>query len=228
MTIALITGLEFEKKIALNESKDNETGLYIGAAGLAAPFAEEVIKASLLFGAKGLVSFGVCGGLDPALPAGSVVLPQTILAPSEIPVDMAWRNRLQKILTEQYDISSGALLTVKKTVTSVEEKTRLFNQTGACVIDMESGLLAIEAAKHGLPFIAVRVVHDPASQAIPAAFADIINPRGQISVWKLLKGLAFNWPGAKVIQEASNNDKQARANLAGLTRLALPDFGFTD
>ncbi len=228
MTIALITGLEFEKNILLNESTDNETSLYIGVAGLGAPFAEAVVKRALNFGAKAIVSFGVCDGLDPALPTGSVILPQTILAPAEISVDMAWRNRLQEILTEQYDISSGALLTVKKTVTSVEEKARLFKQTGACAVDMESSLLAIEAAKHDLPFIAVRVVHDPASQAIPAAFADIINPQGQISVWKLLKGLAFNWPGAKVIQEASSNDQQARTNLAGLTRLALPDFGFTD
>lgn len=226
MTISLITGLEFEAKIARKAGKNETDAIVVGVAGLGAPFAEQIVADAKVAGAKGIVSFGVCGGLDPALPAGSVILPQTILAPAEIPVDLVWRDRLQKVLAAQYDITARSILTVKEAVTRVEKKAELFAQTGACAVDMESGILAIEAAKHSLPFIAVRVVHDPAAQNIPAAFADIVKPDGQIDVWKLVKGLVFNWPGAKVLQEVSNNDRQARANLAGLTRLALPDFGF--
>ncbi len=226
MTIALITGLEFEAKVARKETKGEAGGIVTAVAGLGAPFAQKVIEQAKAAGASGIISFGVCGGLDPQLPAGSVILPQTILAPAEIPVDLVWRNRLQKVLEKQYDITTRSILTVSETITSIEEKTELFARTGACGVDMESGVLAVEAAKQGLSFIAVRVIHDPATQAIPPAFADIINRQGQINVWKLVKGLVFNWPGAKVLQELSVNDKQARTNLAGLTRLALPDFGF--
>jgi len=226
MKIALITGLEFEASLARKAGKDQADGVVVGVAGLGAPFVGKAVADAKAAGVRGIVSFGVCGGLDPALPAGSVILPQTILAPQELPVDLVWRDRLQEVLSEQYDITTRPLLTVKETVTSVEQKAELFTQTGACAVDMESAVLARQAAKNGLSFIAVRVVHDPASQAIPAAFADIINPNGQINVWKMIKGLAFSWPGAKVLQELSVNDKQARTNLAGLTRLALPDFGF--
>jgi len=226
MTIALITGLEFEAKVARKETKGEAGGIVVGVAGLGAPFAEKAVAGAKAAGASGIVSFGVCGGLDPQLPAGSVILPQTVLAPAEIPVDLVWRNRLQKVLVKQYDITTRSILTVSETITSVEEKTELFAQTGACAVDMESAVLAVEAAKHDLPFIAVRVIHDPATQSLPAAFNGIIKPDGQMDVWKLLKGLAFNWPGAKVLQDLSANDKQARANLAGLTRLALPNFGF--
>ena len=221
---ALITGLEFEANLARKAGKDQDEPIVVGVCGLGAPFADKAVADAKAAGARGIISFGVCGGLDPALPAGGVVLPKTILAPAEIPVNPDWRDRLHKKLAKQYDIADGSILTVTETVTSVEEKAEFFARTGACAVDMESGVLAVEAAKQGLAFIAVRVIHDPATQAIPAAFADIINPQGQMDVWKLVKGLAFHWPGMRVLQELSANDKQAQANLAELTRLALPDF----
>ncbi len=224
--ISLVTGLSFEAQTVRRVVKTAKGDTQVYVAGLGAPFAEKVIGQAKADGARGIISFGVCGGLDPQLPAGSVILPKTILAPTEIPVDMVWRDHLHKILARQYDITTRPMLTVKETVTSVEEKARLFTRTKACAVDMESSILAAEAVKQNLPFIAVRVIHDPATQAIPAAFADTINLDGRIDIWKLIKGLVFNWPGAKVLKQMSDNDSQARTNLTGLTRLALPDFGF--
>ena len=225
--IALITGLEFEAALARKVLKKSDCKAPVFVSGLGAPFAKEVVTKAKQAGAKGVISFGVCGGLDPALNAGSVILPETVLGSEPISVDLAWRDRLHAQLVSQFDIATGKLLSVEKTVESVAEKQTLYKNTGARAVDMESSLLARQAAKQGLSFVAVRVVHDPASQSIPPAFADMVKSNGQIDGWKLVKGLVFNWPGFGQLKQMSENDLQARTNLQMLTRLALPTFSFT-
>lgn len=226
--VALITGLEFEAHIARKLVKNTDNSCFVLTAGLGAPDAVRIVAEAKNSGALGIVSFGVCGGLDPALPPGSIVLPEIILAGGEIFVDLNWHKSIKKLLEHDFEIATGKILAVDKTVETVEEKAQLHRQSGACAIDMESGILAREAARKNLPFIAVRVIHDPATQAIPAAFADIMKPNGQIDPWKLVKGLMLNWPGFAELRKMSDNDAQARANLEGLTRLALPAFGRVD
>lgn len=215
-TIAFITGLEFEARIARRVIKKTGSSDLVFVAGLGGPMADKVVAEAKKAGASGIVSFGVCGGIDPALPAGSVILPETILGPDELVVDMIWRDKLAALLNDSFDITTGSLLTVENTVETVEEKTALYQQTGTCAVDMESAHLARLAAKHDLPFIAVRVVHDPASRAIPPAFRDIIKSNGQLDGWKLVRNLIFKWPGAKVMQEMSGNNSQAQSNLEQL------------
>ena len=214
--IALITGLEFEARIARRVIKNTGSPDLVFVAGIGGLWAEKVVIEAVRAGASGIVSFGVCGGLDPALLAGSVILPQTILGPDTISVDMIWRDKLANLLKDSFDITGGALLAVENPVETVEEKSALYQQTGACAVDMESAQLARLAAQHNLPFIAVRVVHDPASQAIAPAFRDIVKSNGQLDGWKLVRNLIFNWPGAKAMQKMSGNDRQARANLEQL------------
>ena len=225
MSIALITGLEFEAKLARPLVKEAGTDDLVLVAGLGGPFAGQVVEQAKKAGARGIVSFGVCGGLDPALLPGNIILPKTILAPETISVDIAWHGRLMKMLSDNYDIATGALLTAKTAVATTQEKAALFKKTAAVAVDMESAVLAHEAKKNDLSFIAVRVVHDPAAQMIPKAFRDVIKNDGQIDGWKLVRGLIFNWPGLKILKQVSGNDEQARVNLEGLTRLALPGFG---
>jgi len=225
--IALITGLEFEAGLARKVLKECDDKTPVFVSGLGAPFAEDVVTKAKQAGAKGIVSFGVCGGLDPTLRAGSIVLPKIILGPDPIAVDLAWHDRLHNQLASQFDIATGKLLSVEKAVETVAEKQALYKSTRACAVDMESSLLARQAVKQGLAFIAVRAVHDPASQSIPPAFASMVKSNGQINNWKLVKGLIFNWPGFSQIKQMSENDLQARTNLQSLTHLALPDFSFT-
>lgn len=225
MSIALITGLKFEARIAEQVITKSGHFCLVLSCGMGAPDAEKVVAQAKESGAKGIVSFGVCGGLDPDLPAGSIVLPKVILAPEEISVDLKWRNGLETLLIKNYDIADGKLLAVEKTINTTQDKSRLREQTGACALDMESGILAQQAARQQLPFIAVRVVHDPANQSLPPAFRNAIKSNGELDVGNLIKGLIFNWPGFETLKVLSSNDRQARANLAGLTRLALPGFG---
>lgn len=224
--------MAYEAKIARKAIKDSgKDGPLVIVAGPAAPFAEQNIKQVREQGAKAIVSFGVCGALETGLMAGQVVLPKAILEKSTHPspypnakIDLNWRDRLQPVLEQNYFITSSPLLSVDHPIMSAKEKQALHAQTDACAVDMESGKLAAQAQAHGLPFIAVRVVGDTADQTIPQAFEKVLTKDGDISVFELIKGLITKWPGLQTIKALSNNDAEARSNLAGLTKLALPNF----
>lgn len=226
--IALITGLEMEAGIARKAMKKSDAELSVFVAGMGAPNGQQVVQQAKREGAKGIVSLGYCGGLDPALRAGDIVIPEMVVGNNEIKTSAGWRRQLIKKLENQFSVLSCPLLSVESVVKSPAEKAELFNRYKACAVDMESLRLAQLAAENNLEFIAVRVVHDPASQVIPVAFNNIINSNGSINGWNLIKGLIFHWPGAKTLKALSGQSIQAKTNLDQLTRLALPGFGFID
>lgn len=228
--IALITGLAFEKQIADKVIKEEKAEtLVVFNACMGARQAHQVVREAVRAGATAVVSFGVCGGLDPDLVAGDIVVPRTIKSKdATLTVDPNWHARLVNRLSTQYEPRITPLYNAETVITSVPEKADLRKNFGAGAVDMESGKIAQLAGQAGLPFVAVRVVHDTADQHIPAAFAEIIDDQGKPRILRLLKALIFNWPGLAVLKALSDADTQARTNLDGLTRLALPDFGFTD
>ncbi len=225
--------MAYEAQIAHKSIKGNgfanEPLVFI--AGPGAPHGEQVIGQAIKQGAKGIVSLGICGGLDPQLFSGHIVIPKEILQNDDKPityqntqVDLAWRAALLPVIEKDYFVTSSPLLTVTDPVTSITDKRKLHEQTGACAVDMESGKIAALAKAHGLPFIAVRVVGDVAGQSIPAAFDKVLKPNGELSVFELIKGLVTKWPGLQALKGLAKNDGEARANLSGLTTLALPNF----
>jgi nucleoside phosphorylase len=229
---ALFTGLDFEAGIARKAVADSkQTGPIIFSVGMGAVKATEMVKQALEQGAAGIISFGVCGAIAKDLKSGFVILPENILSDNNaIPVDKNWHARVQVLLERQFDLSFGNLVTVSQTVATTKDKKALAEKTGAVAVDMESAVLAELAIVHNIPFIAIRVVHDTAQMEIPKAFTDILDTvegNGQISKWKLLKGLLFNWPGAKVLKQLSSANDDAMANLGAIARLALPDFRLT-
>lgn len=234
--ISLITGMSNEAKVIRKAIKETDAGnVQVFVAGLGVLDGEKVVKQAIANGAKGIVSIGVCGAIDKILIAGQVVIPEQILAYADKPlpyegveINHDWRNALLSILEADYFVTSAPLLSVNKQISTIEEKLQLHQDTSACAVDMESGKLGVLAKQHGLPYIVVRVVIDVADQAIPAAFEKVIRPDGSFSVFELIKGLIFKWPGAKAFDQLTKNNNEALTNLAGLTGLALPDFKLPD
>ncbi|HLO78401.1 MAG TPA: hypothetical protein VK196_18250, partial [Magnetospirillum sp.] len=62
--------------------------------------------------------------------------------------------------------------------------------TGAAAVDMESGAVARVAAQHGLPFLALRAIADPAGQSLPAPVLRIVDGQGRIRIRGALWALA--------------------------------------
>jgi hypothetical protein len=72
---------------------------------------------------------------------------------------------------------------------TVSDKAELHARTGALAVDMESHVAAAFAARHALPFAAIRVVCDPAERALPAFAAAALTPEGEPDIRAVLGAL---------------------------------------
>ncbi len=143
---------------------------------------------------RGVISFGVAGGLDPDLQSGDVVVATDVVAGNE-----RWTagRDLSRELLADADLGGrrvirGSLVGVEKVIAARAEKASLRDLTGAAAVDMESHIAAAYAAEAGLPFAAVRVISDPATRALPELATNAIKPNGDIDLRKVLRGLARN------------------------------------
>jgi adenosylhomocysteine nucleosidase len=90
----------------------------------------------------------------------------------------------------------GAILTRRAPVASVAEKRRLFAETGAIAVDMETAAVAAVAHAAGRPFVAVRAIVDAASRTLPAAAIAAMRADGRVDVMALL---ARPWDALRLI-----------------------------
>jgi hopanoid-associated phosphorylase len=143
---------------------------------------------------RGVISFGVAGGLCPSLKSGDVVVATEVMAG-----DSRWLAGLA--LSEELiggtalgnsRVVQGGLVGVEKVIAAQAGKAALRSETGAVAVDMESHIAADYAAAAGLPFAALRVISDPASRALPALAISAIKPNGDIDLRKVLRGVARN------------------------------------
>jgi adenosylhomocysteine nucleosidase len=155
-------------------------GTSLGAARMAQRLVDD--------GATALISFGFAGGLDPALPPGALVVPQRVLSHGRsLPCDAA----LSAALGGQ---PIACLLGSDSIVTAAADKRRLWQETGAGVVDMESGVVAEVATASGIPFAVVRAVCDPATRGLPAAALTALDPNGRVAKMRMA-GILARHPG---------------------------------
>jgi adenosylhomocysteine nucleosidase len=143
---------------------------------------------------RGVISFGVAGGLDPTLKSGDVVVATEVMAGAS-----RWLAGLA--LSEELiagtglgrrRVVAGRIVGVEQVISAQAGKVALRSETGAVAVDMESHIAADYATAAGLPFAALRVISDPAGRALPALAASAIKPDGNIDLRKVLRGLARN------------------------------------
>ena len=143
---------------------------------------------------KGVISFGVAGGLDPTLKSGDIVVATEVLAgDARWLADLALNNDLIASMgLGRRRIVRGRLAGAEQVVAARHLKAALHLETGAAAVDMESHIAADYAAKAGLPFAALRVVSDPAHRALPPLAMAAIKPNGDIDLRKVLRSIARN------------------------------------
>jgi adenosylhomocysteine nucleosidase len=137
-----------------------------------------------------LMTFGLAGGLDPALPAGAVVLPSHVISRNgaRIPTCASWRGRLAAALRSSHRVAGGTLLSSTQPIATTADKAVALRDAGAVAVDMESVAVAEIAAAIQLPFIAVRVIVDTAADALPRAVL-AAGDNGNVRTSRLLAGL---------------------------------------
>lgn len=139
-------------------------------------------------GAVALVSFGLAGGLDPALAPG------TVLVPAEVLLDGRRHATDPALARALGGTTAGALLCGNAIAATAMQKARLHRETGCVALDLETGAVAAEADARGLPFAVLRAVCDPAGQDLPPAALVALDARGAIGLGRVLAALAAH-PG---------------------------------
>jgi adenosylhomocysteine nucleosidase len=185
--VAAVTGLAAEARIA------RRAGLAAAASGGDAARTRAVIARLIAEGATALVSFGICGGLDPALRPGCLLLLDAVrdAAGTRWAADRAWHARIAAALAARgIAVRHGDMLGADAIVASPERKAVLRRESGAVAADLESHHVARAAAESGLPFLVLRAVADPAERALPPAALIELDASGRPALAAVLLSLA--------------------------------------
>lgn len=154
--IAVVFALGFEAGASRQLSGSTRT-IILGRAGASSAGA---LEAALSTGRKpsAVISAGLAGGLDPTLETGDLVL-------ATHPASGALLEKAMCIERPPWRL--GTLHTVGALVRSAGEKDALHRKTGASICDMESAHIFEVCSTHGIPFITLRAISDPAGVDLP-------------------------------------------------------------
>lgn len=142
---------------------------------------DEMIK-----GYDRIILAGLAGALDPALNIGDVI------------IDFAdggqWPNLPYR---------KGAIHGSDHLVATAAEKSRLFEQTGAAVVDMESVIVRQRAAALGAAVLSIRAISDTADESLPPDLEDWVDPMGRARPASVVAGVARRpWEIGRVVRLA--------------------------
>lgn len=148
----------------------------IGIGGGSAAGASDACQSLIQQGVRGLVSFGLAGGLDPSWRPGALIIPRAVIDHHAIfdctPLVGAF--------------NAPSILATDQIIVTRDAKSRLFAQSQAVAVDMESGAVARAAAAHNLPFAVLRAIIDPAERDLPPAAIIALDRAGTIGFLRVL------------------------------------------
>jgi adenosylhomocysteine nucleosidase len=185
-----------------------------------------VAESALRQGYRGIVSFGVAGGLAPDLRAGDWVIASAIQEAQTVrETDAKWSSTLLNAIA---GARHAPIIGVDDPIAEPAAKRELHRSTGAAAVDMESHVVARLAAAHGLAFTAVRVIVDSADRPIPRAALRGMGVGGPTNVSALLRDLVARPAQLSPLARVAADAFAARAELLRVRRLLGPHFGLTD
>jgi adenosylhomocysteine nucleosidase len=133
-----------------------------------------------------VVSAGVCGGLDPDLRVGDLVLPDAVVSDSGLCLHVTASGAQRAAAARDAGARRGVMATVSRTVSTPEAKAALRASTGAAAVDMESAPILEAAAAHGCSSIVVRAVSDDARETLPGELMAMVGADGSIRLGRIL------------------------------------------
>jgi hopanoid-associated phosphorylase len=166
---------------------------------------------------RGVISFGVAGGLDPSLKSGDIVVATEVMAG-----DTRWLAGLSFTEAQIASIALGRRRVVRGLLAGVEElvgasacKAALHSETGAAAVDMESHIAAAYAAEAGIPFAALRVISDPAHRALPVVARKAIKPNGDLDLVRIMGSVMRNPRSLRALVSTGIDFNRALRSLRG-------------
>jgi adenosylhomocysteine nucleosidase len=125
---------------------------------------------------KLVLTCGFAGGLNPELKSGDVVF-------------MTGYPALEERLADA-DAKMANFFTARRIATTVAEKKELREQTGADVVEMESGAILAVCRESQIPCAMVRAISDAANENLPLDFNTLSKPDMSLHPGKLALAVA--------------------------------------
>lgn len=172
-----------------------------------------------------VISFGIAGALDPSLKVGDLILADCVLdgadrLPASADLRDGWARHLRESGAAFHEMPIAG---VDVPLLLPADKAALRASSRAGAVDMESHVAAAFAARHGLPFGAIRIVSDRADHVLPPAAGTAMRPDGSIDVFGVVRSLARD-PGQIPALIATGRDAavafRALGRVRGLLRLS--------
>lgn len=235
--VGVVCGLRSEAAVAARcAAKDD---VRIAVSGANAARAEALAAQLCRDDAQAIVSYGVSGALAPHLKPGDVLIGASVVTErGEIfACDEALSFTLRAALSKADHPGSGpdpgispqpsgrlpgeVLLGADTIIASREDKARLYRETGAVAVDMESHGAARAAKAAGVPFLAIRAIADPADRALPKAALGAVAPDGSTRILATLLNCVKapgDFPALLQLGKDSDAALNALSRLGGLFR----------
>lgn len=169
------------------------------------------------FRPKRVLVLGVAGGLVHELAAGDVVWAQSVLSADasdcvELPEG---DGRVRRWVDGP--LQRGPIVQSDVVVGSTPEKRRIYEQTAALAVDMESLAFVTECRVAGTTVEVVRVVSDPVATALPREIGELIDETGDP---KPLRALRLILRRPSLLPELLSLERDAKAAVRRLRDIA--------
>lgn len=205
---AIIVGLSAEARIA------RRLGWPVAVGGGTQAGAAAAAQRMIDRGATALISFGLAGGLDPALQPGTIIVPTAVLTTSDTILTAA---RITSVLG---GVTPHTLLAAEMVADTATMKRQLWQSSGAAAVDLESGAVAQTARAAGVPFGVLRAICDPASRNLPPAALIALKSTGAIGLGRVAASvLAHPGQTPALLRLAADAFAARRALTARVARL---------
>ena len=168
--------------------------VFVCGSGAAPRRVASAVEAS---SAEVVIIAGVCGGLDPSLTPGSLILARRLVAageaeltPSHVLLDAARRA----LIARNIGFVSSTLLTMDRPIASRDDRTAAWNEHGAAGVDMETFGVAKMLESRGVRWLALRSVVDPANDALPAPLLEWREEQDEREIVRRMLRAPASWP----------------------------------
>lgn len=161
-----------------------------------------------------IISAGFAGGLHPTLKRNDILLvDRVVLADgSELPVELSAELTA---LAGQAGVHVGSLLSVDQVVRLPRQKQQLGERYGALAVDMETFAVAEVCRRREVPFVAIRVINDTASETLSCEAEHLLVQKSNAARFGAAVGALLRRPGsAKDMYQMRENALVASARLA--------------
>lgn len=167
---------------------------------------------------QAVITAGFAGGLDPALPTGTVVADF-----SDWPALRPTASASQPVQPVETTFHCADTIAV-----TPEQKRALRDSSGAGAVEMESGIIRQFCREQGLPSATVRVISDASDESLPLNFNQLTTSAMKMNYAKLLCRLAARPDKIGELMRFQKRLREAEIRLAEVLVSLLAGAGIGD